>query len=143
MSRVTATDKLKAEDFPDQSSWLGPMFRIINKFIQEVVASINGGLTFSENIRGTEQEVSFKYASNAVSFPQRIKWGFTEPPRSYHLVNGTENGSPIMVILQFNYKQDSEGTFVLIEDAVKLTSGGGSTGLTSGSRYKFRIRVTP
>lgn len=147
MSRITATDKLKEEDFPQQS-WLGEIFRIINKFIGEVVAAINGGLTFQDNFVGVRHEFSFKFASNAVSFPQKISWPLSAPARTFSLVSAYETPASgpevsIMAVCQFDYKQDSQGTFVHISDAVKLTSGGGSTGLTAGARYRFLVQITP
>lgn len=142
MSRITSTDKLKVEDHPDKP-WLADIFSIINDFFQQTIGVINGGLTFKENFRGVEHEYAFKFASTAITFPQKLSWPFNVPPRSYQLVFSTENDIPIMAVCQFDYKQDSEGTFVLINDVVKLTSGGGSTGLSAGDRYRFRVRITP
>lgn len=141
--RIQATDKLKEEDFPGQKQWIGPMFRTINRFIEDVTAALNGGLVFVDNNLGLEHEFSFTYASNDVTFPQRVKWPLAATPKAYDLVNAMENDVPIMVVLQFGFKQDSEGSFVELVDAVKFTLGGGSTGFQSGERYKIRIRVTP
>lgn len=146
MSRIPATTKLVTENFPEQRSWIGPMFSIINKFIQDVVGAVNGGLEFQTNFYGKEIDLDFVYVSAALSLPS-ITWDLKSPPRALSVVSAYDNTpttnrafSPIILNLGWQLNQDNQ---VEISDVVQLSSSGGISGLTVGKRYKIKVRITP
>jgi len=146
MSRITATQKLVVEDFPEQKDWIGRMFLPINDFITKVLGSINGNIEFGTNIIGIEKEIDFIYVNDAISLPQKMKWTLPQRPRAYYLVSAyeglptsTTSFSPVTLCANYIINQQNE---IEINGIVKLTSSGVSS-LTTQKRYKILIRVTP
>lgn len=150
MGKINATTKLIVENFPDQREWISPMFNVLNDFIQNVVSAINGGLSFTDNLQGRDQEIDFSYVTVANSIP-KIKWEMTAPPKALQVVSAYEaapvsagevarNFSPAIILLSWGLNAQN---FIVINDAVKITSSGGVTSLTSTNRYKIRVRITP
>lgn len=146
MARLTATQRLIVEDFPDQKDWIGGLLDPINEFITKTLLAINGGIEFSSNIVGLEKEFDFVYVSEAVTFPQTFRWSLSRKPASFLVVAASENTpssnsnfSPIILLgaWQLNAKNEVELT-----SAVKVTTSGAAA-LTVGNRYKVKVRVTP
>jgi len=69
--KIPVAQRLIVEDFPEQRSWISPMFSVLNKFITFVYQALNGGLIFSDNISGQEQLFDFVYTSPTASFPKK------------------------------------------------------------------------
>ena len=144
--RVPATTKLIAENFPEQKSWISPMFFVVNKFIQDVVRAINGGVQFGDNIQGIETLFDFVYVSHAVSLPS-FTWNLINPPKAMTVISAFENVtstrlfSPIMVNIAW---QLGINNIVSLTDIVKLTGNPAAVSqLTVGNRYQIRVRTTP
>lgn len=140
MSKIKATQRLIVEDFPDQKDWIPKLFYIVNRFITDVITAVNGGLTFGENITGTEKLLDFTFISLSTSFPQGFKWTLSTRPEALSVVSATKDGSPAMVAVQWEYTPDG---LVQVTDAVQLTSAPAVSALTVNSRYKIRVRVSP
>ncbi len=150
MSKVPSTTKLVVESFPDQREWISPMFFVLNKFIQDVIRALNNGLSFADNIQGKEQDLDFVFLNNSASLP-KIRWDMISPPKALEVVSAYE-ASPVSAgevprnfdatIVQLAWYLDSQN-FINFKDAVKLSSAGGATGLTSQNRYRIRVRITP
>lgn len=142
--KLPAAERLIVEDFPDQKSWIAPMFSVLNRFITNVFLSLNGGLTFSDNITGQEQVFDFVYSSATASFPKKIKWKLADKPRALYVVEASEETSllsrtPVVVLAAWEFADD--GT-VSITSMARASTAGIAT-LTVGYRYKIRVRVTP
>ncbi|NBW16058.1 MAG: hypothetical protein EBR82_49555, partial [Caulobacteraceae bacterium] len=145
MARISATQKLVVEDFPDQKDWIGKMLLPINDFISKVLGSVNGNIEFGSNIVGIEKELDFIYVNDATSLPQKIKWTLSQRPRAYYLVaayegiaNVNSSFSPVTLCANYIINQQNE---VEVNGIVKLTSSGVSS-LTPQKRYKILIRIT-
>lgn len=146
MARISATQRLIVEDFPEQKDWIGGLLDPINEFITKTLQTVNGGIEFSSNIIGLEKEFDFVYVSESVTFPQSFSWSLGKKPNSLIVVAASENVpssnrnfSPIILCAswQLNAKNAVE-----LSSAVKITTAGVSA-LTVGNRYKIRVRVSP
>lgn len=142
--KVPVTQRLIVEDFPEQKTWISPLFFVVNRFITFVIQALNGGLTFSDNITGQEQVFDFVYSSTTASFPKKMKWKLSDKPRALYVVESSEETSltariPVIVLASWEFADD--GT-VSISDMVRIDTSGINT-LTTGKRYKIRVRVTP
>jgi len=146
MGRITATRKLIVEDFPDQKSWIGDLFWVINDFVTKVVSNVNGQIEFGSNIIGAEKELDFVYVSDSASLPQKVKWNLSLRPKAFYLVSAYEgdpkvNTSFLPVTLCANYILNEKNE-IEVNGIVKLTASGVQS-LTAQKRYKILIRVTP
>lgn len=146
MARVSATQRLIVEDFPDQKEWIGPMFDTINEFITKVLAEVNGRVEFAQNIAGVEKELDFVFVNAATSFPQTFAWTLGLKPKALYVVSALENNpsvnrlfTPVIVNVAWQLNNLNQ---IEVTDAVKLSSGGVSS-LTASRRYKILLRVTP
>lgn len=142
--KIPATQRLIVEDFPEQKTWISPMFYVINRFITFVIQALNGGLSFGDNISGQEQIFDFVFSSGTASFPKKIKWKLADKPRALYVVEASEETSltarvAVMVLASWEFADD--GT-VTITDMARIDTSGVDT-LTTGKRYKIRVRVTP
>ena len=147
MSKITSTQKLIVESVPEQREWIAPVFALINKFMSDVISSVNGGIEFSENIQGKEFEYDFVYISATASFPQTFQWSMTNAPRAltviYSSVSRTPSAAnyiPLHIGVVWDYSPEG---FVRITDAFIISSAGGVEPLTPNYRYKIKVRVTP
>lgn len=146
--RIPSTQKVRIEDFPDQRDWISPLVSVLNKFIQDVIASVNNGIEFSENLMGIEKELDFVYVSHATTFPQVFRWSLAKAPKALYVVQALENVPtasrdflPIMATAAWNINDANE---ISISDVVKLSGNAAAVSdLTVGNRYKLRVRVTP
>lgn len=146
MARLSATQRLIVEDFPDQKDWIGNLLDPINEFITKTLLTINGGIEFSSNIIGLEKEFDFVYVSESVTFPQQFRWTLSKKPASLIVAAASENVptsnrnfSPIMLLASWQLNSQNE---VELTGAVKITTSGVAA-LTAGNRYKIKVRVTP
>lgn len=149
MPRIPSTNKLIIEQFPNQRDWIGPMFSVVNKFIADVISTINGAIEFEKNIQGQEFEFDFVAKASGASFPQGFQWTRVNQPKALSVVAAYENASPAnnntfaSVIIVCAWKLTPEN-LVQITDAVKLSGNAAAVSdLTAGARYKIRVRVTP
>ena len=154
MGKVSATQRLIVEDFPDQKNWIGKMFYVINDFFQKSLSAINGGLEFKENISGQENDIDFLYSSSSVTLPLSVKWTLNKPPKSCQVVAAfagvvdedlvvvsNKKLVPCLCLIAWEYTQDSS---INITD-FNILAGVNSTsaGPVAGQRILIRIRTTP
>lgn len=154
MAKVSATQRLIVEDFPDQKNWIGKMFYVINDFFEKSLGAINGGLEFKQNILGQENDIDFLYSSSSVTLPLSVKWGLNKPPRAVQVVAayaGMVNDSlevvsnkrlvPCLCVLAWEYTQ--EGAISITDFNILAGLNSTSAGPVSGQRILIRIRSTP
>ena len=75
--RIPSLLSLRVEDFPSQKEWIDKLLFPLNQFIQATVTSINGNITFGDNIAAQTTTLSFVY-SGASDFPKSIAWTFPQ-----------------------------------------------------------------
>lgn len=144
MGRIKSKTTLTVEQFPEQKDWIGKMFQVLNSFITDVIAQVNGSLAFGENITGVEREFEFEYVDDTTSLPLEFKWTLNSPPKALSVVYAyestlTSTGAPIALVAAWLLTAEAK---VSITSVVRLdTTGAGS--LTAGKRYTIRVRVTP
>jgi len=141
MGKVNAKQLLKVEDFPkEQRQWLGGMFYIVNRFINQVIGAVNSGIEFEENILGQEHDFNFEYVSDSVTLPLTVTWRLAKPPKSVQIVYATENGAPVIVLASWRFTQEQG---VIFDQVVKVSSAPAVAVLVATSRYVIRVRITP
>ncbi len=121
---------------------------MINKFINDVVAAVNGNIEFEKNILGLEKEFDFVYVSHVVSLPLVVRWTLATPPRALSVVAATSNNpaanrdfSPIICNVAWSLNSTNE---ISISDIVSFTgSPAAVAALVAKSRYKIKVRITP
>lgn len=133
MRQIKSTQLLVVEDFPGQKDWIQKLLGPLNRFITEVVASINGSVD-------EEVEKEFDFVYHASVFPVGFKWRQAAKPVSLQVLQMLEDGSPIIGLVSWGYTADG---LVNLTSAVKFTSVPAVAALTVGSRYKIKVRVTP
>ena len=134
--KIPSSPLLRSEDYDSSvQSWIGRLLSPLNTFITNVTNAINGGLTFSDNMRGLQKSLSFVYSSNTL--PITFAFSFSGTPTALQVVNATENGTPTIVQAAWSYS----GSTLKISDLVKLSSGAASA-LTSGATYNLTIRAS-
>ena len=139
--KVQANQLLKEEQFPEQKTWIGPMFYLINRFINTTLQAINGGLEIGENIEGRAHIFEFTFQSSSATFPIEFFWPLKKRPSAFNVVHAFEDGSEITAICQFDYTQEG---FVRLTNALKVNySSPGLSALTAGSFYRIYMHVMP
>ena len=145
--KIPSTQKVRIEDFPDQKDWIAPLVSVVNKFIQDTIASVNNGLEFSDNFMGLDKELDFVFVSSTVSFPQVFRWTLAKKPNALTVVSAYENTPtvgrdflPIIACVSWSLSDSNE---ISISDVVKLDSSPAVSALTVGNRYKIKVRVQP
>ena len=144
MGRIKSKTTLTVEQFPEQKDWIGRLFYVLNGFITDVIAQVNGNLIFGDNITGYENEWSFEYVDDDTSLPLEFKWKGSAIPRALTLVFAYEDtlqavGESVALALAWIYTAEGK---VSITKVVKVETTGVSA-LVPGMRYKIRVRVTP
>lgn len=140
MSRIRATQRLTVEDFPEQKSWIGKLISPINDYITQSIKILNEGILFGDNFIGKDHQFDFVYQSDAISLPIGFLWTFAASPKALQVVSALENEQPVNLSASWQYTTDGQVRLVGI---VKFTSAPAVALLTTGSRYKIRVRVTP
>lgn len=140
MAKISFDEKLVVEDFPEQRSWIEPMFRVLNSFMAQVGSALKARLTFLENMLGDEREFDFKFQSAAISFPQKFQWRLSSTPRALYVVSATANTVPFCALAAWEYTPEG---LVQLTEIYKATAAAGVVALTAGTRYRIRVRVTP
>lgn len=140
MSIIRELQKLRIEDFQEQSKWIGPIFDTYNNFSSQVISVLNKGLLFVDNMVGVERDFEFTFSSNAATLPLVTTWGLNFVPKSLHFSAATENDSPIIALGAWRTNDLNQ---IEITQLCKITSTPAVSSLVSGSKYKIRIRVYP
>jgi len=137
---------LKAEDFPEQKSWIAKLLQPINSFFSSVNTILQGNVTFGDNIPC--QNINLSFVSNGSDFPRFIKWNIAQnnpnpnatlpPPVDVRVCGATENGVGIVVLIAWSYANG----LITFPYIVKITTSG-VVGLTSGASYNINMRGFP
>lgn len=141
MSKLTETSRMKIEDFQDQRRWIAPLLEGYNNFLSQAIKLFNKGLSFVDNFIGIEHEFSFTFQSQAATFPQKVAWPYNRfSPRNLFVTASTEDASEIPIVHSWRFTDER---FVELTAVYKITTAPAISDLTSGSKYKIRIRVEP
>lgn len=145
MGKIKATQRLIVEDFPEQKDWIGKLFYVVNRFITEVIAALNGNIVFEQNITGQEHLFDFKYVSDAVSFPLEFKWNLSVKPKAFDIVaatveTSTTSETPMIAVAAWQFT--TEGN-IRVTRIHAISSAPAVASLTASSRYRILVRVTP
>lgn len=138
MSLIPALTTLRAEDFdPEQRKWIGKLLFPLNQFLLAATSSINGNITFGDNIPCQTQVLKFTYGG-AGDFPMRFLWKQTDRPVEIRVAQALENNVGISVAIAWTFS----GTQVSIASVIKIATTGVSA-LTEGSEYSITLRGQP
>lgn len=120
--------KLTLEDFPEQRSWIGKLFSVLNKFTGDLVQGFTNQLTVEDNLFQEIREVKFTNSSS--EFPLKFRTKFASAPKvliAGYLFNVTTGVySTAAPWVQWSY-QDGQ---VLISNV---------SGLTTDNQYTMRL----
>lgn len=134
--KLNQTTNLRVEDYPDQAQWIGRLFSVLNPFIRSVQQIFDSNVDFTTNIRS----ISKSFDTTSLTFPINFAWPFTEVvPSSLEVLSATKGAGAIALVPAWTF--DASKNQVSISYLTELSSGGVSA-VTSGSRYKFTVRVT-
>lgn len=148
MGKVSATQKLIVEDFPEQKDWIAKMFFVVNLFFQKVLDEVNGNIEFSANIIGVEKEWDFIYVSHSASLPLKLHWKLSKKPKALQVVAAYMGVSatvrlltPFICAVAWDYDQNGD---VLITDFTRITGSTSTVAVpAAGQRVLLRVRITP
>lgn len=137
MSLIPSLTTLRVEDFPSQQEWIGKLLLPINQFLLAATTSINGGITFGDNIPCQTQTLNFTYGG-ASDFPKTFLWKITSAPIELRVCSATENGVPVAMVPAWSYTNSQ----VTIAGLILLKSTG-VTALKAGAVYNVILRGNP
>lgn len=141
MSKLTETTRLRAEDFQKQKDWITPIFDAYNNFLGQTRNLLNSGLTFSDNAVGLQHDFVFTFQTQAISFPQKVKWPYDRfSPKNLFATFSSEDSIPIPVVVSWKFTDDR---FVQLKSVYKITAVPAIADLASGSDYVIRVRIEP
>ena len=106
MTAIPQIRRLVAEDFPQQKSWIRPMFQILNLFMESIVTSINRKLTIRGNMAADMQSVTL-YSAPSAANPFPLQWQLTETPAS--ILIGGISGVTISAAVSLQWSYDNKG----------------------------------
>jgi hypothetical protein len=120
--------KLTLEDFPEQRSWIGPLFSILNSFTGDLVRAFSNQLTVGDNLFQEIKEV--KFVNQSGDFPLKFKTKFIANPQGLtpiYLFDNTVNAySPLTPQVVWSY---ADGTISISN----------ISGLTANTTYTIRL----
>jgi hypothetical protein len=131
MARLPDQRKILTEDFPDQKKWIPALLAPINRFFEDVIRSLNKGLTIQENFDG-----ELLLATIDGTFPIDIAWKRANSPKAAFLgqcfeTSGVHTALTDPLYLEWEYT--AAGKF-RINNIVGLTA-------TSANKYTATIVV--
>lgn len=136
MSKLNQPTNLRAEDYPDQASWIGRLFAVLNPFIVSVGGVFDSNIDFSTNIRSVERT----FDVTSLTFPIQFQWPYPSfRPKAIEIFDCSNNTSPTCLLAAWSY--DASSSNVIISYLTEV-SASGATAVTQGRRYKFSVRVT-
>lgn len=140
MSRIRETNKLRLEDFQDQAKWIGPLLETYNNFISQAINIINGGILFGDNVVGVNHTFEFTFQTQALTFPQIVKWPFKLPPKHVYMTFGSEDDTSIPLTFSWRFNDER---LIEIKEVYKITSAPAISDLVAASKYKLRVKAEP
>ncbi len=137
MSKVTSSNNLRQEDFSSQSSWIGPLFTILNSFITSVTQILDGNIDFQTNIKSVSKE----FDTSTLTFPLVFQWPFTQvQPVSLYVCKAIKGNSAVALIPAWTYNASTSE--ISVAYLGEISSVGISLAASVGARYRFTIRAS-
>ena len=122
--------KLTLEDFPEQRSWIGTLFGVLNQFTNDIVQSYNNQLTVADNLFMEIREI--KFVNQSGDFPLKFTTKFSSNPKGltpiYLFDNTVGSYSPLTPQLVWSYA----------DGALSISN---ISGLTAATTYTIRLLV--
>lgn len=120
MSRINQSSPFRAEDFPDQSDWMPKFLNPMNRFLTEVVAAVNGGITPEDNSKAI-----LKTVSGRIDLPISFQWSFIQnKPIETRVCQAQKNGIPRAVVLAWGYASGTLSVTKLVDSETGLSIQG-------------------
>ena len=135
--KISQSNNLRAEDFPDQSAWIGRLFIILNSFITSVNQVIDQNIDFATNIKSVTKD----YDVSSLTYPIKFQWAFPQAaPISLVICKAMKDGVATNLLPAWTYNASTqEITITYLSECLST----GTIGATSiGPRYKFTVRAT-
>ena len=136
MSKLNQPTNLRAEDYPDQSAWIGKLFSVLNPFIRSVQQVFDSNIDFTSNIRS----ITRSFDQSTFQYPIRFSWPFTQAKPSA-LVAGQATAGTSATILIPAWTFDASSNEIVVAYLTEITSSGARSPV-SGTRYQFTLRAT-
>lgn len=136
MSKLNQPTNLRAEDYPEQASWIGRLFIVLNGFIQSVQSVLDQNIDFSTNIKSVTKD----FDTTALTFPIVFSWPYKGfKPVDLCVMNATNESSATCLLPAWSF--DSSTNNITISYLTEV-SASGIAAISSGRRYKFSVRAT-
>lgn len=133
MSKIPPLTTLRTEDYPaEERSWLPKLFGPLNQFLTAVTNTINGRVTFGDNIPAVTQQLNFIYDG----MERRIAWNLALQPAILWLGQCYEDDESVALLPVWSYSASSG----LV--SLEFVKADGSE-LTVGNSYKILVRIVP
>ena len=128
MARLPDIKRIRKEDFDKKYyDLLDGLLYAINTFFESVVAALNRGLTFRENMAAQVQDITAVAPINNTTFKREV--GLTCSGIIVVSVVNVSNPGEILTTAPF-------AQFVNTDAGIRVTN---ITGLTAGQRYRIRL----
>lgn len=137
MAKIPAITSIPIESFPkDVQAWVGKLLNPLNQFLNAAVLALSANLTFSDNLLGQQNTLTFTYGANTL--PQSFSISMNATPQDLRVVSATENNVPVAIIAAWNVTSKS----VQLTDLTKIYKGVAGP-LVTGANYSLVIRIVP
>lgn len=134
MAKLPTQRRLSKEDFPSAPDWFDRAISVLNSFMRDVYAALNGQLTFGQNVAGMLKEFKLvagaAAANNTFTFTHDLKKK-PEGVTIQQLTAVSGNYSPVTSAVSLSWRLNDNQEIVI--DAI--------TGLTNGTTYNIRVLV--
>lgn len=130
MAKLPPLQRLIADDFPDQTGWIGRLLRPVNVFFEQMTSALNRRLTINENFAGAIKEVELDG-----TYPVKVAWDFREKPISVLVgdIYRTDGASfSLSAAVQVQWTYNTQGQLQI--DAV-------TGGLTIDADNKYKLML--
>jgi hypothetical protein len=125
--------RLLAEEFREQSTWIGRLLQSINDFVQQVTFLSDNKITFKDNLAAQINELDITVqASN--NYPIYIKCKFSDKPVGLWVGNAFEVAANPGVLTSPIYVD-----WEYVNGQIKVNN---ISGLTSPKRYKITVFIS-
>lgn len=132
MGALPPAQRISREDLKGAPSWIDPMIRILNDFMQTVYAALNRNLTFGENVIGEFKSFQVKAGAaagnNTFTFITRVP-----QPQGVFIIAASVVAPTYTPLTSAVWCSWRLGSGQIIIDSI--------TGLTNGSTYNLRVLV--
>lgn len=130
MARLPRQNKILAEDFPDQKSWIPKLLLPLNGFFEDVISALNKNLTFKENMAG-----DILTATADGVYPIDLKWTNRAKPIAAWIgqcreISGTH--TTITTALYLDWEMTPGGAF-------RINNIAGLSGETTTNKFEVTI----